>query len=211
MTVLTTLIPRQTSGSHTGSTSKHHAATRHDAVLMFARCKELLLDVNRWKQFCGGKGATFRLTDDAGHVLIDKKALVDHYIRIELPAPENPQGNGYDWVRIEAFQTSKDLIKDEEVFGFRVRPAQNPERRTDETAHFYDDSATSTFLIIRNIYTVTVLERGKNERPNTDGSLFERLRNWIVAIPAMFGLATPQWKMLTAGILKTAMTNTTKT
>jgi hypothetical protein len=196
------LIPEQTTGSHTGVTSKFIAATRHDALGLFEQCKRRLLDINHWKQLCGDNGADFRLTDSEGNLLQNSSPRIGDLIRIELPAPSNNDGDGYDWVRIEAFESYKDLIKDEEVFGFRVRPVKNPNDNTGNSAHFYTNDATSTFLVRRVNYTVYALERGRNETPNSSGSFLNKIRNFMIAFAAMIGLSKPQWKNLVNGILR---------
>jgi hypothetical protein len=122
-------------------------------------------------------------------------------IRIKLPAPPNQQGDGFDWVRIEEFENSKDLLKDEELFGFRVRPVENPLSRSGESAHFYTSDATSSFLVMRKSCTISAMEKGRNEVPNASGSFLNKIRNILIAIPAMLGLSKPQWKNLTDGIL----------
>ncbi|MFL5754432.1 MAG: hypothetical protein ACJ76F_13555 [Bacteroidia bacterium] len=123
-------------------------------------------------------------------------------MRISLPGPGNPEGDGYDWVRIEEFENKLNQLKDEEIFGFRVRPTANPRGLEKESAHFYTKTASSTFLIVRVADKVTVMEKGRNEKTNTEsGSLITRLRNAAVAVGARLGLARPQWKMLIKGVL----------
>ncbi len=198
-----TLIPEQRTGGETGATSKVIVATHQDAIALFDQCKRRLVDINNWKKLCGDVGAEFHLTDNKGNLLHRTLPEVGNLIRIELPAPPNKTGDGYDWVRIEAFEDCKDLVKDEEVFGFRVRPVENPNNKNGESAHFYKSSATSTFLVRRINYTVYALERGKNEVPNDKpSSLLNKLRNIIIAFAAMIGLSKPQWKNLVNGILK---------
>jgi len=200
----TNILPKQKTGGHTGVTSRRTAATRHEALQLFNACKMRLLNINSWKKICGDKGAEFWLTDEQGTLINDITPKIGNLIRIKLPAPENKTGDGFDWVRIETFENSKDLVKDEEVFGFRTRPVPNPNQKESESAHFYTGDATSTFLIIRNSATITVIERGRNEIPNIFGSFFAKLRNLVIAIPAMLGFSKPQWKMLADGILNPA-------
>lgn len=202
MNLLNQIIPKQKKGLQTGATSHIAFDSRHTAVTVFNRAKERLTDINNWYHLCGDKGAEFQLTDAEGNPLNNVKPKVDDLIRIKLPAPPNPEGEGYDWVRIEKFEEDKDLMKDEEIFGMRVRPVDNPKNNNPESAHFYTDDATSTFVVLRRTHIVYAMERGKNEVPNANGSLLNKIRNLLVAIPAMLGLSKPQWKSLTDGLLK---------
>lgn len=202
MNLLSQIIPKQKKGLQTGATSNVEFDSRHTAVTVFNRAKERLTDINNWYHLCGDKGAEFQLTDAKGNPLFKIKPKVGDLIRIKLPAPPNREGEGYDWVRIEKFEEDKDLMKDEEVFGMRVRPVDNPRNKSSVSGHFYKDDATSTFLVLRKTSVVYAMERGKNEVPNANGSLLNKVRNLLIAIPAMLGLSRPQWKSLTDGLLK---------
>jgi hypothetical protein len=202
MNLVKQLVPQQKTGQKTGATSKLKAPTRHAALVLFAESKSRLLDINNWQKLCGNKGAEFQLTDENGIHLNTKKPETGNLIKIKLPAPANQNGDGYDWVRIEKFESAKDLIKDEELFGFRVRPVSNPNNRTSGSAHFYTNEASSTFLIYRISSVVYAMELGRNEKPNPTGSLLNKIRNFAIAIVAMLGLSKPQWKSLTDGILR---------
>lgn len=201
MNLLKQLIPDQHSGAKTGATSTLNFKNKFIAIKSFNTAKYRLLDVNHWFNLCGRKGAEFQLTDESGNALQTTIPEVGNLIRIKLPAPPNPKGDGYDWVRIEKFENLKNTAKDEDLYGFRVRPVSNPFNRSGDSAHFYTSEATSSFLIYRKGCVVSALERGRNEKPNTSGSLLNKLRNFFVALPAMLGLSKPQWKNLVDGIL----------
>lgn len=195
------ILPIQVMGGETGATAKLKQNTRHDALLLFQAARKRLLDINNWRKWAGNRGAEFQLTDKDG-VPKNKVPETGDLIRIKLPAPSNPEGDGFDWVRIEAFEDSRTLLEDAEIFGFRVRPVQNPNNRTGESAHFYTNDATSTFLIIRDSHTVYAVEKGKNEVPNPSGGLITKIRNVLIAITAMIGLSKPQWQRLMEGLLR---------
>lgn len=196
------IVPEQVSGSQTGATSRVRTASLKAASGLFEAAKVRLLDINNWYRFCGNKGAEFFLTDANGHELRGIEPETGHLIQIKLPAPPNDKGDGYDWVRIEAWEHSKNVVHDEEMFGFRVRPVKNPLDHSSESAHFYTSDATSTFLIRRKKRTVYAIERGRNEKPNPAGRLLNKIRNTLIALAAMTGLSVPQWKMLTKSLLK---------
>jgi len=201
MSLVEKIIPKQITGFKTGSRASFTAPTKSDAKNLFADARHRLQNINSWFLICGETGAHFQLTDEDGNAMENHSPAVGNLIRIKLPAPPNEDGNGYDWVRIEKLEEDEDVAKDEQIFGFRVRPVGNPGKRTDATSHFYTSEATSTFLVYRKENVVSVLERGRNESPNTSGNFFNRLRNFVVAITASFGFSKPQWKTLVSGVL----------
>jgi hypothetical protein len=198
-----TIIPPQQRGLRTGASTHEEAPTRHDAILLFEEARRRLLDVNHWDKLCGPGSALFQLTDPDGKELQNVKPEVGHLIRISLPAPPNHDGGGYDWVRIEEIDNRKDMLKDQEVFGFRVRPVKSPVNGNGHTAHFYTSGATSTFLVIRVSTVVKAMEKGRNELVNAGGpALLSKIRNLIVACGAWLGIARSQWGKLVKGIIK---------
>jgi hypothetical protein len=198
-----TIIPPQQRGLRTGASTSEEAPTRHDAILLFEEAKRRLLDINNWHSLCGPGSATFQLTDDGGRELRDVKPETGHLIRISLPAPPNAEGDGYDWVRIEEIENKKDMLKDQNIFGFRVRPVNNPLSTRGKTAHFYTSGATSTFLIIRVSSVVKAMEKGRNEVVNAGmPAVVDGVRNFFVALGAWLGFSKSQWGKLVKGIIK---------
>jgi hypothetical protein len=196
------IIAFQKRGAKTGATKKVNLPTRHGAIMLFNKAKMRLLDVNSWQALCGTGSAEFQLTDEHGKPLNTIVADKGNLIRISLPAPGNASGSGYDWVRIEEFEHHKELLKDEESYGFRVRPVENPIGNSEASAHFYTKQSTSTFLIVRRANKVIAMERGRNEVPNVSSvSMLNKIRNVVVAVLAMLGLAKPQWQRLVNGFL----------
>ncbi len=199
-----TILPAQTKGTTTGASTHTESPTRHAAILLFEEAKKRLLDVNKWDKLCGPASAVFTLVDRSGHEVKGRTPEVGDFIRISLPATANSEGDGYDWVRIEAFENSKDLLKDEEIFGFRVRPSKKPEDKTGgETAHFYTSEATSTFIVVRVSSIVTAMEKGRNEVVNKGPFGFlSKIRNMIVGMGARLGFSQSQWGKLVKGVIK---------
>jgi len=196
------IIPKQFIGAKTGATSSVKVSSVEAAAALFNEAKQRLFDINNWQNLCGGKGAAFQLTDKHGNALTQTPPEVGNLIKIKLPAPSNEKGDGYDWVRIEKIENTTNPINDEEIVGFRVRPVSNPADHSEESAHFYTSDATSSFLLVRRGSRVYAMERGRNEQPNPVGGFWNRIRNIIIALAAMLGLAVPQWKMLVNGILR---------
>jgi hypothetical protein len=187
----------------TGASTHEESPTRHDAILLFEEAKKRLMDVNHWDRLCGPGSAVFQLTDEKGTELHGVQPEVGHLIRIQLPAPPNAESGGYDWVRIEAFENNKDLMKDQDVFSFTVRPVKSPAGDGTATGHFYTSDATSTFLILRTSSVVKAMEKGRNEVANiSGGSIAGKIRNLLVAVGAWLGFSKSQWGRLVKGIIK---------
>jgi hypothetical protein len=196
------LVPSQFKGFKTGASTHAETTTRHDAILLFEQARRRLLDVNSWQGLCGPATAEFRLTDNMGR-LINTAPETGNLIRIKLPAPSNSEGDGYDWVRIEEFESRKDLLKDLDIFGFRVRPVHSPGTAGNDPSHFYKSTATSTFLIIRETTKVSAVEKGRNEVPNHGTRrLISAARNLVIAVGAWMGFSKSQWGRLMKGIIK---------
>jgi hypothetical protein len=69
--------------------------------------------------------------------------------------------------------------------------------------HFFEDLATSTFVIERIGNPVTARYYGRNELPNTETSeKKDIIRNAIVATGAAAGLSELQWSALLKAFLK---------
>lgn len=195
------ILPRQKIGSATGAKEKIAAGSRSLAIKIFQEAKTRLMNVNQWQAISGAMSAKFILTDEKGNE-INRLPKKGDLIKIELPAPGNEAGDGFDWVRIEEFEDRKNELKDEEIFGFRVRPVSNPFTDEHTEAHFYSSTATSTFLIMRSTNLVVAMEKGRNETINTGVKrLLNKIRNFLIAVGAMLGFAKPQWKGLVNGLL----------
>lgn len=200
MNLLEKHIPKQQVGVKTCATAERKLSSHDLAIKLFNAAKIRLTDVNQWFKIAGSNGAEFQLTDAFGQE-INSFPVTGNLIRIKLPGPPNKMGDGFDWVRIEKFEDEKKISEEEEIYGFRVRPVKNPLDNTNKSAHFYTNDATNSFLVYRKKNIVYVVQRGRNEVPNPSGSLFNKIRNIIIAIPAMLGLSKPQWLLLVAGIL----------
>lgn len=207
MSLLNT-IPGQKTGNYTGATSRHKAESRHSAVVLFHEAKHRLLDINNWGRLCGNEGAEFRLTDEKGELLSEPAPVVGNLIRIKLPVGTGKRVNVIKWLRIEKFEHTKDLLKDEELFGFCVKPISNPlDHFKKSSNNSYTTAETNSFLICREGSLLTALEYDINDMPSADtASLFSKLKSYIMAAWVMTGLANPQWKKLLNGIIKPTFT-----
>ena len=196
------IIPEQKKGMQTGASSEVEADTKAEAVKIFQRARQRLLDINNWQEFAGEGGAEFRLTNIRGNV-VHRAPQVGDLVRIDLPGPGPKAGDGYDWVRIEAIEDNSDPQAEFESCAFRTRPFKHPLKPDDEVKHFYTDEATSSFVVERLGNKVRAYEAGRNEKANTEASeVYDKVRNAMVATGARMGISIIQWKALVTGFLK---------
>lgn len=196
-------VPPQEEGTKKDIDHTVKASDENDARKLFMIARNRLVDVNRWKEFSGPASATFRLTDPQGNELSRTVEKGDLF-KIDLPAPGPAEGKGYDWVQVEAIEESGNPNGEKESIAIRVRPTQSPLTDGTETAHFFKDTATSSFVIERNGSEITASVFGRNEVPNTEtNNLIDKVRNAIVGSTAIMGFSNVQWKSLLKGLVET--------
>ncbi|MDF3076284.1 MAG: hypothetical protein K0S09_173 [Sphingobacteriaceae bacterium] len=196
------IIPEQEKGSSSDTEAHASFKSATEAADFFRIAKKRLLDVSNWDKICGKASAKFQLTDNTGSAVAREPKVGDHF-QINIPAPGNDTGEGYDWVQIEAIDDKGDQESDYEYTAIKVRPATNPQNQKSDTAHFFKEDATSTFLVERKGNTVRAEVHGRNELPNTKTEgVLDTIRNALVALGAMAGISTPQWKSLVNGIVE---------
>ncbi|MBV4355773.1 hypothetical protein [Pinibacter aurantiacus] len=188
-------IPEQTKGSSKDIQEVAHCKTADEAQWLFNQGRYKLLNVNNWNEWCGNDGADFCLMDETGEHL-EGVANEGDFIRIDIPGPGSNEGSGYDWVKIVD-------IKDREgIFTMTVKPASDPNAETEDTAHFFDKDASSTFEVSLHDNDVLAAVHGRNEKPNTEvQNFFDKIRNFIVGKTAIAGFANLQWSRLVKGVL----------
>lgn len=189
-------IPQQQEGIETNTESEIAFTKEEEAKSFFEIAKERLLKVNKWHSYAGLATAGFQLTDEKGNPVDRLPKKGDHF-KIDIPGPGTITGEGNDWVQIEE-------INDEENYiGIRVRPATNPTNDSNDVAHFFADSATSSFIVKRDNLTVIAGVYGRNEKPNTKTeTVIDKIRNATVATGALSGFSKLQWKSLVNGLVK---------
>jgi hypothetical protein len=196
-------VPPQVEGVKKDIEHTVTTADENDARKLFMIARNRLMDVNHWDRYSGSVTSKFRLTDPQGHE-IDRTAEKDDYFRIDLPAPGSAEGKGYDWVRIETIDDNPDPDGVKESIAIRVRPSPNPLEKGENVAHFFKDSATSSFVLERKGNQVTAAVYGRNEIPNTETSnVIDKVRNAVVGATAIAGFANVQWKNLLKGLIET--------
>ena len=192
-------IPQQEEGVST-NTEDSIQLPEKEAEHFYSIIKERLLNINSWHKYAGEASATFCLLDDKGNSL-KRKARKGDYFEIDIPGPGSKAGEGNDFVQIE------DVIEvnneKEQSLSIIVRPSQNPKNNSSDTAHFFSESATSSFVVKKEGNKITVGVYGRNEKPNFEASsIIDKIRNTIVATGAVLGLSKIQWKSLVSGLLK---------
>ena len=195
------LIPEQ----HTGVAKEvhHHitATSPEDAAVIFDRARARLLQVNEWAHTADGPSAKFLLCDDGGNA-ISRAARQGDLVRIDLPAPGRKSDTGFDWVRLDP--VAEGLDDDGEPWiVLTTRPTADPAAppAAEDTAHFFSEASTGTFVIRRRGTRVEGSHYGRNELPNTGGSLLDKARAVMVTIGAYLGLSDVQWNNLVKGLL----------
>ncbi|WP_374948111.1 hypothetical protein [Mucilaginibacter sp.] len=195
-------IPAQVEGQQTDISHFVNVASREDAHHLFLVAKGRLKDISQWHIYAGPLSAKFAITDARGNDVY-KFAQPGDLFSIDLPGPGPLAGDGFEWVRIEAMDEVTNKEADNEYITMKVRPIANPKHPDKAVAHFYDHSATSTFVVERNLNRVSASVHGRNETANTsDTGLFDTVRNTIIALSAREGLSLPQWKALMKGLLE---------
>lgn len=196
-------VPPQEKGTEKDIDHSIEAVDENDARKLFMIARNRLVDVNHWKDFSGAASATFRLTTPEGKEL-NRTVEKGDLFKIDLPAPGPAEGRGYDWVKVEAVEESGNPNGEKETIAIRVRPTPSPLTPGDNTAHFFNEKATSSFVLERDGKKVTAAVYGRNEMPNTETTnLLDKVRNAIVGSTAILGFSNVQWKNLVKGLIET--------
>ena len=194
-------IPAQVKGSKSDTYYSRTFKNEQAAQNLYIKAKTRLLDVSKWHNLPGHTAAEFTLTDNKGDKVQRPVIVYDHF-RINIPAPGNISGDGYDWVQVEEVQDITDPGS-HATCSIRVRPVGNPKAdRTETSSHFFKDYATSTFMVTLAGRKVTASVHGRNEVPNNEQRhLWDIVRNTVIAFAAMLGFSSGQWKKLVRGLL----------
>lgn len=166
----------------------------------FREVKQRLFDIANWGTISEGISASFELTDALGQPKEGRPEIGDH-LRISIPGPGLKAGEGYDWVRIEKMEDRQS--EKEDLLVMQVRPSANPSPETgEEIAHFFDDKATSSFVVRRHNTEISAEVHGRNEQPNIGNEkLTDKIRNTMVGISAIAVFSEMQWRKLVRGLL----------
>ncbi|GGH26258.1 hypothetical protein FAZ19_17975 [Sphingobacterium alkalisoli] len=173
-----------------------------EAANFYTFAKSRLLDINNWHEVANTPSASFCLVNSRNQKL-NRAVQVKDYVRIDIPGPGLPSSNGYDWVCVESIKEEETEISRRTIL--TLRPCPDPTNENPDTAHFFKNLATSTLVVEKKLSHVSAHYAGRNEIVNTQNTKFtDNLRNFLVGLGAKFGASFPQWKALTAGIIKTS-------
>jgi hypothetical protein len=195
------MVPGQEKGMQKNLKHSITLESIDDAEEMFLIAKDRLTDVNHWNDVAGKMGAKFSLTDHHGKEL-HRHAHLGDYIKIDIPGPGNAEGEGFDWVHIDKIIYDDYPDDGTESIAILVRPCNSPTHPDGETAHFFSDDSTSTFIVERHNKIIIAHYYGRNEVPNTDADgILNKVRNVAVAIGGLLGISDIQWQSLIEGLI----------
>lgn len=194
------IVPEQKAGTEIDTTASVLLANDTVAREFFTTAVNRLQTVSEWARLAGDPSAEFTLTDAKGNVL-DGPVQKGDFLKIKIPGPGNPSGDGYDWVTVEEIEIMSS--EDTNRYAFRVRPARNPRELRSDVAHFYSEESTSTFSVTRekNVVTADIFDR--NTKPNTEADTAAgKVRDAVVGAAGIVAFSRIQWQKLVNGILK---------
>jgi hypothetical protein len=193
------IIPAQETGNAIEATADVSLRSEQEARDVFRIAKKRLQTVNAWHKIAKNISAEFHLVTDCGDSLTREPREGD-FFKIDIPGPGTNAGQGFDWVQLEEVVSTNN--NDEESYGFRVRPSQNPVDKNGDVAHFYSPESTSTFMVTRdkNIVSARVYDRNTktNENVNQAGDI---VRDAVVSAAGLLGFSKLQWNGLVKGLI----------
>jgi hypothetical protein len=190
------LIPENEVGIQTNTESSAEFDTIEKADSFFNIVKSRLMHVNQWHNLAGKATADFKVTDEKGNE-VERAVKQGDYLKINIHAPGLISGEGFDWVKVEAIEERDDFS------AILVRPAPNPQNTQQDVAHFFDESATSSFVVKKEGNKVIAGIYGRNEKPNTGiENTRDKIRNAAIATGAIAGFSKIQWKSLVNGFIE---------
>ena len=195
-----TLVPLNIVGKETSLQHSIALSSDAEAINRFAIARDRLFRPDCWHELGGKLTAVFTAVDAKG---IEKNTAleINEYIKIDIPGPGPTAGDHFDWVQVCGIKEGFIAEADESV-AIQLKPCANPLGRKKDTAHFFKEDASSTFIIQREGSNVYSFYYGRNEVPNNEDVGFgDKVRNSLVATAAIVGLSEIQWKALITGFL----------
>lgn len=174
-----------------------------DETAAFNRYRQIvkkLLEVNEWKQIAVGLSAEFVIVNEKKETQL-RRVKKNDYIRIDIPGPGVPSADGYDWVKVTAFDQYDHQNKRKTFIS--LQPCPDPSTLDDEAAHFFKKYTSSNIVIKQEGTVVSLQYAGRNEVINTETDhMLDNVRNFLVGLGAKLGASYPQWKALIDGLAK---------
>jgi hypothetical protein len=176
---------------------KQEAVSRHEAILLFNEAKKRLLDINRWHLLYEEQVEKFRLTDHLGHAVDKEEPEAGDLICIERMDSDQLS----EWFRIDQFYSEKNLLKDEEQFGFSVKAIKDPFKENDKERRNYKRDTVITFMIVRNANIVVAMEQVRDGKRSLLKSIVQSFITAVTRFVSVFGIRSHQWESLVHGII----------
>src|SRR5690606_9229588 len=195
--------PHSSNGEKIKSYHELSLSSTQIANQQFKQLRLRLFNINEWKNFFGNPSPEFVLMDQNVSVKTELPEKGD-FIRIDLPGPGTVAGEGYDWVIIEEVYELENEAEEFNEVHLKVRPAPNPEKPENETAHFYTENSSSEFCVGRKKNMLYGWVKATGEEPNIEEAkgLVDKLRNIVVGFSAKSGLSELQWEQFMNSMLK---------
>lgn len=196
----TGLVPENYTGNELTAVSSIRCANPEEAHRFYEQVRQRLLNVGNWHTLAGALSADFQLVDASGN-MVDRQAQKNDYFRIDITGPGSAAGKGYDWAYVQEIKEIKEPAV--ESIAIHVHPAANPTSDNDNTAHFFSQHSSSTFIVTREDETVTAAVYDRNIEANEETKEpLDKLRNSVVGLAAKHGVSKLQWKALVDGLLQ---------
>jgi len=190
-------VPRQKSGGFHDTESIKQFKTI-EAHAKFEILKKRFFSINEWKNYCGKGSSEFKHFSESGQP-VDRIPEKGDFVRIGIPGPGTKEADGYDWVEI--INIAHRDTGNHESYLVSCRPSKAPNKSMRHIAHFYSDSSTSNFMIIKEGNVLKAGIYGRNEKPNFNAAFIDKIRNCMIALGGIFGISKIQWKVLAEGLL----------
>ena len=189
-------IPKQ----HSGNSCETHVTidSKNDLKNDFDTLCQRLLNINQWEEYASLSGADFILMNSEG---IEKNNDPDigDFVRIRYSKHQNLLSEKFDFVQIEKLIQN---TKEEDPFVLlQLRPSVDPSLASKEISHFFDDSATNSFIIyvLNNQLHFSII--GRNECTNKEVErTIDKIRHFVFANLGFVAFSKIQWESFAKGI-----------
>ncbi|GAO41908.1 hypothetical protein [Flavihumibacter petaseus] len=195
------IVPENERGKSLDLYAHTLAPSEPDAIVLFRMAVSRLLHPMTWGKVAGAHAFDVKIWgQEAGDLRAEIRE--GDYLKIDIPGPGSSAGDGYDWVKADRLEEGVDPDASESM-GMRLRTCRNPEEQSNDTAHFFKEGAASIFILARSGNEVSAKYFGRNEETNDSGSLFDRLRNYVVSLGAKAGGSEKMWTDFINGLITT--------
>jgi hypothetical protein len=196
-------LPTQYKGKEIIAESEQTCASEAAADTLFRKALRKLKDVNNWHKFVTKPFAVFRLTSADGTALSAPSPEPGMRFKIDISGPGSDAGDGYDWAEVKSVEDFHH--QHYEGCCITVCPTDNPLSSKHNTAHFYDETSSSTFIVAKcktkNSVCALVVDRNIEVNHDND-SVVDSVRNNIVGVMGKIAFSKMQWELLANALLQ---------